>query len=196
MTKVIQNLDGPILGISSSFDMYDKLLYESSRLQSDWRNSFNTFNFLVTAWHLYHDWPKCESKGSLTRLKRHRTQIPEEMIFVLDIAKDITNGSKHFYLSKEASSKRVVSEVHNGGEYGFYEFFFRESLPGLDANSDKFKGYFSIRVLHNIVMKYFDWVFDETTPVNRFPKEIVEAINYCDLVNRPECVSDAARAIL
>jgi len=196
MTKVIQDSDGPSIGINSSFDMYAKLLYESSRLQVDWRNSFDTFNFLVTAWHLYHDWPKCEPKGSLTRLKRHRTQIPEEMIFILDIVKDVTNGSKHFSLSQEASRKRVVNEIHNGEESGFYQFFFRENLPGLDANSGKFKGYFSIRVLHNIIMKYFSWVFDEGVAVGCFPKEIVEAIHYCDLVNRPRSVSDAARELL
>jgi hypothetical protein len=196
MTKVIQNLDGPSIGINSSFDMYAKLRHESIRLQADWRNSFDTFNFLVTAWHLYHDWPKCEPKGSLTRLKRHRSQIPEEMVFVLDIVKDITNGSKHFYLTKEASTKRVVNEIHNGEEYGFYEFFFRESIPGLDANSGKLKGYFSIRVLHNILMRYFDWVFDEEVPVSSFPKQIVEAINYCDLVNRPQFVSEDAKELL
>jgi hypothetical protein len=196
MTKVIQNLDGPSIGINSSFDMYAKLCHESLRLQADWRNSFDTFNFLVTAWHLYHDWAKCEPKGSSTRLKRHRTQLPQEMVFVLDIVKDITNGSKHFNLSPEASRKRIVNEVHDGDEYGFYEFLFRESMPGLDANSVKFKGYFSIRVLHNIIMKYFEWVFDEATPVDSFPKEIVEAINYCDLVSRPDSVSDAAIKLL
>ena len=176
--------------------MYAKLRHESLRLQADWQNSFDTFNFLVTAWHLYHDWPKCEPKGSLTRLKRHANQLPEQMVFVLDIVKDITNGSKHFNLSPEASRKRIVSEVHDGGESGFYHFFFRERIPGLDADSGKFKGYFSIRVLHNIIMKYFDWVFDEVTPVGSFPKEIVEAINYCDLVNRPDSVSDAAIKLL
>jgi hypothetical protein len=198
MTKVIQNLDGLNFGISSSFDMYSKLLNESARLQTNWENAFDAFNFFVTAWHLYHDWVKCEHKGSLSRIKRHRTQIPKEMIFVLNIVKDLTNGSKHFSLSNEASTKRVINKVHDGKEYGFYEFFFRENIPGVDAKSDQLQGYFSIRVLHNIVMKYFDWVFDDGVKVDDFPLEIVDAITYCDLINRTDHdnVSEAARELL
>lgn len=189
---------GQLLGINSSFDMFAKLLHESSRLQADWRNSFDIFNFLVTAWHLYHDWPKCEPKGSFCRIKRHRSQLPKEMSFVLNIVRDLTNGSKHFNLTREASQSRVVKEVHTGEEYGFYEYFFRESIPGIDASSDLFKGYFSIRIIHNILMRYFEWVFDDKIPVGSFPKEITEVINYCDLLKRPDhaSLSEAAKNLL
>jgi hypothetical protein len=198
MTKVIQDLDGPRIGINSSFDMYAKLLHESARLKADWRNSFDTFNFLVTAWHLFHDWPKCEPKDALTRLKRQRTQIPGEMIFILDIVKDITNGSKHFQLDPSAAKARVVSEIHTGFEVSYYQLLVRRRLPGLDARSTKvgLKGYFSIVVLHNILMRYFEWVFDDAENIGSFPKCIVDAVKYCDIESRPLLISESAKELL
>jgi hypothetical protein len=196
MSKLIENLDGPVLGIHSSLDMYEKLKYESARLQKNWENAYDTFNFLVTAWHLFHDWPDSDAKASLNRIKRHKSQLPKEMVFVMQIVNDLTNGSKHFKLDQKAASKRVISETHIGNEVGWYQYFFHERLPAINAEDVNHKGYFSIRVLHNIVMTYFEWVFDDNFLVSNFPKEIVEAISYCNITNRSKAISLAAKNIL
>lgn len=180
MGKIIASRTGPVLGIESSADMFDKLKYESSRLKQGW-HPYDAFNFLVTAWHLFEDWTKSDDSRSLCRMKRQRRRLPSEMEFVLDIVRDLVNGGKHFQLTPDSAQKRRVGEVHTGEEVGFYEYLFHESLPAVTVDG---RWYFSIRVLHNIVLKYFDWVFDDSISIEDFPNEILEAILYCDIPNR------------
>ena len=193
MSKAIEGRDGPTLGIYSSNDMFEKLKFESIRLQNDWHNSYNTFNFLVTAWHLFHDWPKSDDRLNPSRIKRQPNQCPPEMRFVLDIVRDLVNGSKHFTLEPKAAQKRRITEVHTGNEVGWYQFFFQEKLPGVTVETN---WYFSIRVLHNLVMKYFEWAFDDTKPAKDFPIDLLEAILYCNIAKRTGKVSPAVSDIL
>ena len=146
MSKVIAGREGPVLGIESSVDMFEKLKYESARLQKGW-HSYDAFNFLVTAWHLFADWPNSDDSRALSRMKRHRPRLPEAMNLVLDAVRDLVNGSKHFYLDPGAADKRRVDEVHTGEEVGFYEYFFHEDLPAVTVDKH---WYFSIRVLNNL----------------------------------------------
>ncbi|PPK72515.1 hypothetical protein B0F87_11835 [Methylobacter tundripaludum] len=180
MGKIIANRDGPVLGIDSSEAMYEKLKHESSRLQQGW-HPYDAFNFLVTAWHLFEDWPKSDDPKALCRMKRHRPRLPSPMNLVLDVVRDLVNGSKHFHLDPGAAAKRRVGEVHTGDEVGFYEYFFHENLPAVTVEDH---WYFSIRVLNNLMMRYYEWTFDDSTPVKDFPCDLLEAILYCDITNR------------
>jgi hypothetical protein len=182
MGKIITGNQGPTLGISSSKDMFEKLKYESEHLKEDWKNSYVIFNFLVTAWHLFHDWPKSEEPLNPSRIKRQKTQLPSGMLLVLDIARDLTNGSKHFTLDY----KPQIEKIHDGREASYYSFFFHEDIPAVTAKTN---WYFSIRVLHNILLHYFIWVFDDTIPAKNFPNEISEAILYCNIPQRPRGAS-------
>jgi hypothetical protein len=170
----------PALGLHSSADMFQKLKLESSRLQQGW-HPYDAFNFLVTAWHLFDDWPKSDDPRCLSSNKRKRAKLPPEMNLVLYVVRDLCNGSKHFQLDREAAEKCRVSEVHTGEEVGVYEFFFHENLPAVTVDDN---WYFSIRVLHNIVMRYFEWTFDDSVPVKDFPSDLLEAILYCDVARR------------
>lgn len=79
MGKVLQNRDGAVFGLSCSADIYKKLLFESERLSKDW-NEYDAFNFLVKAWHLFHDWPKSDPQRALSRNKRNKNKLPREMV--------------------------------------------------------------------------------------------------------------------
>jgi len=57
MGKKIEGNEGPTLGIQTSNEMFEKLKFESSRLQKSW-HPYDSFNFIVTAWHLFQDWNK------------------------------------------------------------------------------------------------------------------------------------------
>jgi hypothetical protein len=177
MGKVIANKEGPVFGIDSSVAMFEKLKHESSRLQKGW-HPYDAFNFLVTAWHLFHDWPISDDSRALCRMKRHRKRLPHEMNFTLNIVRDLANGSKHFQLDPTSAENRLVEEVHTGDEVGWYEYYFHEDLPAVTVEGD---WYFSIRVLHNLIMRYFEWVFDDSTPVKDFPSDLLDAILYCNI---------------
>ena len=180
MSKVIAGNDGPVLGIETSLDMFEKLKFESSRLQQEW-HSYDAFNFLVTAWHLFEDWTKSDDSRALCRMKRQRSRLPYEMNFVLDVVRDLVNGSKHFQLEPKAVLKRRVGEVHTGNEVGWFSYFFHEHLPAVTVDNS---WYFSIRVLHNLMMRFFEWVFDDSKLVSEFPPDLLDAILYCNIANR------------
>lgn len=180
MGKQIVGREGPVLGIDSSAAMFDKLKHESLRLEQGW-HPYDAFNFLVTAWHLFEDWKKSDDPRELCRMKRHKARLPEPMILILDVTRDLANGSKHFELDPGAALKRRVGEVHTGEEVGFYEWDFHEEIPAVTVEEH---WYFSIRVLRNLLIRYFEWTFDDSTPVADFPAELLEAILYCNIATR------------
>ena len=180
MSKAIAGNDGPVLGIESSLDMFEKLKFESLRLQQGW-HPYDAFNFLVTAYHLFEDWSKSDDSRALCRMKRQRNRLPTEMNFVLDVVRDLVNGSKHFYLKTSAAEKRRIGEVHTGEEVGWFEYFFHEDLPAVTVEEN---WYFSIRVLNNLVMAYFEWAFNDSVPVKDFPADLTDAILYCNIAQR------------
>lgn len=180
MGKKIFDRDGPVLGINTSLDMFEKLKFESNRLQQEW-HPYDAFNFLVTAWHLFEDWTNSDDPRALCRLKRHRDKLPIPMNLLLDVVRDLVNGSKHFKLTSNAASKRRVGEVHTGNEVGWYSYFFHENMPAVTVEDH---WYFSVRVLNNLVIRYFEWVFNDSSPIEHFPNDLLEAILYCNIANR------------
>jgi hypothetical protein len=180
MGKKLSGRTGATLGFESSKDYYNKLLRDAERLREEWDVGDAT-NFLTKAWHLFQDWPKSDEKKSITRTKRNRNQLPSQMNLVLDITRDLVNGSKHFELDQRSADKRKVSEVHDGREVDFFSYFFHENTAGISVEGG---WYFSIRVLHNILLEYYLWVFDDSQLPKEFPEKILDAINYCNIKKR------------
>ncbi len=180
MGRKLHGKTGATLGLLSSNDYYNKFLRESEILKEEW-NALDATNFLITAWHLFNDWIKSESKRTLTRTKRNRSNLPSQMNLVLDVTRDLVNGSKHFELDSRSVQNRKVTEVHDGLEAGWFSYFFHENIAGVSLEGG---WYFSVRVLHNILVTYYEWVFDDSQLPKEFPKELLEAINYCNVKNR------------
>ncbi len=108
------------------------------------------------------------------------------MNLVLDITRDLVKGSKHFELNPQAADKRKVTETHDGLEASWYSYLFHENIAGVTVEGS---GYFSIRVLHNILLAYYQWVFDDSKEPRSFPKEILDAIDYCNIQSRETSVT-------
>lgn len=114
-------------------------------------------------------------------MKRQARRLPSEMILVLEVVRDLVNGSKHFQLNPKAAGSRKITEIHTGDEVGFYEYLFQENLPGVTLDNG---WYYSIRILRNLLVGYFDWVFDDSVSVENFPDELLDALQYCNIPNR------------
>lgn len=179
MTKQLAGRQGAILGLGDSRALYGKLQHDATRLAASW-GVYEAFDFAVTAWHLQDDWVKSDPPNSLCRIKRGRTQRPSEMQLVLEIVRDLANGSKHFHLNPEGQKARRVTATRTGMEPDWWSYFWHEDMPGVSVGSSEF----SIRVLRNLMMAYFEWVFDDTVPPGSFPSEIVETVSYCDVSAR------------
>lgn len=103
------------------------------------------------------------------------------MNLVLNVVRDLVNGSKHFQLDLASAEKRIVGEVHTGKEVGYYSYCFHEKIHAVTVEDH---WYFSVRILNNLIVRYFEWVFDDSAPVKDFPADLLEAILYCNIANR------------
>lgn len=179
MTNQVADVQGAILGLEDSRALYGKLQHDAARLGANW-GVYEAFDFAVTAWHLQEDWVRSDPPNSLCRIKRGRTQRPPEMQLVLDIVRDLANGSKHFHLNPEGRKARKVTATRTSMEPDWWSYFWHEDMPGVSVGSSEF----SIRVLRNLVMAYFEWVFDDSKSAGSFPSAIAEAVIYCDVSAR------------
>lgn len=179
MARTLAVGKGAVLGLSSSRDLYAKLQSDSARLTTDW-GVYACFDFAVTAWHLQDDWVLSDPPKSPCRIKRGQTQRPKEMQLALDVIHDLANGSKHFHLDRRGQASRTITATRERKEAGWWPYLWHEDMPGVSVGSYEF----SIRVLRNIIMAYFDWVFDDATPVTAFPTQIKLTVQYCDISSR------------
>lgn len=171
MDKKLSGRDGPVLQLATCMDLLDKLRKDGERLEGTW-HPHDAFNFVVTAWHLQNDWlsQRAAPKPTLAAEKHLARRLPAEMKLVLDVLRDLANGSKHQTLEPDAARRRVISQVQSGQIADWYSWFFHENIPGVTTESGH---YFSIRKLRNFTLAYFDWVFDDTKPVTPFPGELI-----------------------
>ena len=174
--------EGPVLGIGSSKELYEKLKAEGVRLEGQWQ-AYDAFNFVVTAWHLYQDWIPGDrtNRPASAAKKMDQKKLPREMVLVLHVLRDLANGSKHLQLNRESSESRVVTATHSGAIADWWAYFFQERILGVTADGTY---YFSIRKIRNIVLSYFDWVFDESKPADSFPGDLLWTIWRCAPKNR------------
>ena len=161
------------LGLGNSSDLYEKLKFESDRLQSDWHH-YDFWNFAVTAWHLHADWLDKVSDQRPVYSTKKKNRIPKNMCLVLNAIRDVANGSKHFYLDSKNEAKRVVEETHPPEMRDFQEWLYNEPISGITIESC----YINLRELDLIIMSYFEWVFDDAISIDNFPSDINELLNY------------------
>jgi hypothetical protein len=150
-------------GLRTPYDLYEKLKYDAEQLlrrreeSDDERRleEFEAFNFFVTAWHLHKDWlhgrSPAKPKHALEKIKTASSKLME----IKQVIRDIANGSKHFEL--EEKPKVVVGEREISS---FFAYFFGPQFP-IDTKSFHFLMY----ELVDVIMDYFEWLFDDTQPI-------------------------------
>ncbi|MYM66232.1 hypothetical protein GTP45_05200 [Pseudoduganella sp. FT55W] len=166
--------------MSNCFDVYEKLKIDLEALeassgedeQSQKRQDYAAFNFMVTARHLAADWLPNNAgrpKQSLKKLKRKHPGIAA----ALSAAQDIANGSKHFTVTKYTPTTTVESR----GIFDYETWCFG---PQYGVRGGGY--YFSMFGLARILMAYFDWVFDDAASVNVFPAGLIAQVDYSRIV--------------
>ncbi len=182
MDKLLAGREGPVIGITSCHDLHQKLRIEGERLEGKW-HAYDAFNFVLTAWHLYQDWLPGDKLGRpvYAPQKGDKHRLPQQMKLVLDVLRDLCAGSENFQVNLDAAQKRGIEETHSGAIGDWYAYFTHERIPGVTAEGDY---YFSVRKLRNITHSYFDWVFDDEKPAQKFPGELLWVIWRCSPKNR------------
>ena len=165
------------IGLENCTELFAKLKFEKERLDSNW-NEYDFFNFMVTAWHLQNDWLKNDRDNRPELAMRKINDSPVQMKEIMNIARDIANGSKHFRLDQPSEKKKVVNEVHPPEIRDWHSYFFG-AKHAVSTN----EAYYSVADLSGLIMRYFIWVFDDLQPAH-LPNGIQKQLDYCNLGER------------
>jgi len=152
------------LALNTAEDMFDKLKWEEARLDESW-DVYDSFNFIVTAHHLYVDWLKPDSANS-SQIAR-KEALPEEARNVFRALIDVSNGSKHWKMTNKRSlDAQVIVRVQEPIIGCYYSYFANKPMAYFE-----FKGYdLSMAELSAFVMKYFEWILNGEG--QEFPAEL------------------------
>ncbi|MDP2143847.1 MAG: hypothetical protein Q8J80_06910 [Gallionella sp.] len=157
-------------GLETCLDMYEKLQWESQRLECGW-SVYDTFNFVVTVNHLYVDWIRdCGSQEA----KDKKAALPEFALLVMQAVVDLSNGAKHWQMTKDHSLKnQVITKAPERGINDWHAYFI--SGPMLYVEFGDYK--LSMRELRDQVLGYFKWIFVDGD--SDFPKTLQSQFEKC-----------------
>lgn len=158
-------------GIENSLNLFEKIKLDGQKMISS-AHPFEVFNFVITVWHLHNDWlPK--------EIENYSERVPELMEKVFTLICAIANGSKHYNLytsNVEKYGKRVSCE--KPGIRNWTAFFSGRNQPDF-----KIDGIFiTLQELHNIIIFFFEWVFNDQVDLESFPAELQELL--CQIQQR------------
>lgn len=163
------------IGLSNCRDLLNKLQYEKSRLDNEW-NEYDFFNFVVTAWHLHTDWIEKNREGRPVKAMKKFKASPNTMKEVINISRDIANGSKHFNLNLKSEKNKVVTQVNEPEIRDWHSYYFG---PKYGISTDL--AYYSVADFIFIIGSYFEWIFDDEIEINMFPPKLIKHLNYCKI---------------
>jgi hypothetical protein len=163
--------------INSCVDLFEKLGYEKSKLDKEW-NPFDFFNFTVTAWHLHHDWLNNDKSNRPTLAMRKVDQALPQIKEVVMIARDLSNGSKHFQLNKPNMKKKVVEKIHDPEIRDWHSYFYRPK-HGISTKS----AYYSTADFIFLLYEYLAWVMSDNQSAEVMPEKIVKHLDSCKVTN-------------
>jgi hypothetical protein len=144
----------PRLPLNNAEELFEKLKWEEARLLDGW-GIYDSFNFVVTAYHLYYDWIKCGKAATQSQSDRAKS-LTQEPLDLFQAVADLANGSKHFILDhKGAKDRQVVTEVTDLTCAGWDSYIFGDMVH------IKFGIYFlSMSEMSALVMKYLEWIIE------------------------------------
>lgn len=164
-------------GLSTCRDLYGKLKFDAAQLdaaegegeEKELLQEYAAFNFFVTAWHLYHDWLGKDIAGRPMYASEKMECSAAIFHEIKDAIRGLANGSKHLTLRE--APKVLVS----GREIADFRSWLFGPAFGITTESY----YFSLMTLQDIVLRYFEWVFDDALSSPVMPEEISSRIAMC-----------------
>jgi hypothetical protein len=141
-------------GLETCQDMYEKLKWEAQRLENGW-GVYDTFNFVVTAHHLYVDWIRnCGSP----EIKEKMNSLPESAKMVMQSITDLANGNKHWQMTNPRSLERqVITNVDEPIIGDYYAYYVAGPMVYVDLDEYSF----SMMELMDQVLGLFKWIFED-----------------------------------
>lgn len=109
----------PRLPIDSCEALFDKLKWDYGQLTKDW-NPYSTFNFVLTAYHLYQDWIM---RAGTDDQRARKNALPAHGLLLFKVWRDVTNATKHWELNERSQNQQVVNSVSPPQIGDWYAYF-------------------------------------------------------------------------
>ena len=142
----------PRLCIDSCEALFGKLKWDYEQLTKDW-SSYCTFNFALTAYHLYQDWIK---RAGTEDQKARKAALPEQGRLLFDVWRDVTNATKHWELDARSQSQQVVNSVSDPQIADWYAYFITGPVIYIQAGDARP----SLTQLADVTIWCFKWIIE------------------------------------
>ncbi len=147
----------PRFTIESCQGLFGKLKWDYKQLESDWTSPYTTFNFVITAYHLYHDWI---IKAGTEEQKLRRNNLPAKGKLLFNIWRDVTNATKHWELNEHSQKQQVVNNI-TGPLIGDWDSFLFTGPVYYVRVGDALP---SLPELCEVTLKCFEWILEGELP--------------------------------
>lgn len=169
---VSHDLPSPRIPINTCEDLFEKLKWDYEELKLGW-HEYRSFNFVVTAYHLYADWFK--SAGTLKQRQR-LNKLPDSALTLFKTLRDITNASKHWKLDKDNKAKQIVTAVSPPVTAGWHAYLVTGPVTYITVGNARL----SMPELACLTLECLTWIL-QGQPTD-FPQELIDRL---ELVYRP-----------
>ena len=142
----------PRLPIDSCEALFEKLQWDHIQLEKEW-NSYGTFNFVLTAYHLYQDWIE---KTGTDEQKHRKLLLPEKGRLLFKVWRDITNATKHWELDQHNQKRQVLDSVSSPQIADWYAYFV--AGPVIYVNVENARS--SLPELAQVTIWCFKWLLE------------------------------------
>lgn len=157
----------PRLPLHTCTDLFDKLRFDFEELKMDW-SEYRTFNFVVTAFHLYKDWIDAVGSSTAQGKKAH---LPPQAKVLFEVWRDITNATKHWELNATSQSRQVVDSVSQPQIADWYSYLVAGPVIYIDVAGARP----SLPELAHTTMMCFEWLLDDSAL--SFPPDLTNSLN-------------------
>ena len=143
----------PRLAIDSCEALFEKLKWDHAQLKKEWDSSYCTFNFVVTAYHLYQDW--INSAGT-DEQKSRKTMLPSNGVLLFEVWRDITNATKHWELNERSQKQQVVDGISTPIVHDWHAFLVTGPVSYVQVGGTRL----SMSGLVEVTMLCFKWLIE------------------------------------
>jgi len=154
-------LPSPRIRLNTCEAFFAKLKWEYDLLQIDW-SEYHSFNFVITANHLYKDWiEKAGNPNQIARKGVMRTHTLGDRLF--HTLRDIANATKHWELTGHSLKNQIVSEVSEPQIADYYAYFIAGDVLYVTVGTSRP----SMPEIADMAVKCLDWILngtDQTIP--------------------------------
>lgn len=161
-----QTKKSPRLPLDTCEDLLKKLAWDREQLENDW-NPYKTFNFIVTANHLYKDWVK---KIGSKKQKKRKQKIAKVGKTIFHCIGDLANASKHWNLDIRNQEEQIVDAVSAPVVGDWYSYFISGPVIYVEFDGSRL----SMPELAEVAMKCLHWII--YGPETCFPADLEKEI--------------------